>query len=72
MIYAKGNVVNGKMVLSDVQQIDQSTLTSDCFLIQIQGASACTTCENLNKPRICGGMKLREKYGVPAPIVKKR
>jgi hypothetical protein len=72
MIYAKGHVVNGNVVLTEQQTIDTSTLTSDCFLIQIKGASACTNCENLNKPRKCGGMGIREKFGVPAPIVKKR
>lgn len=72
MIYAQGNVVNGKVVLTDKKIIDQKTLTADCFMIQIKGASACKTCENLNKPRKCGGMKIRAKYGVPPPITKKR
>lgn len=72
MIYATAKVVNGKVVLSNQQVIDTKTLTADCFLIQIKGAAACTDCENLNKPRKCGGMRLREKYGVPAPVVKKR
>lgn len=72
MIYAKGNVVNGKLVLTEKKIIDQSSLSADCFMIQINGAAACKTCENLNKPRICGGMALREKYGVPPPVVKKR
>ena len=72
MIYAKAKVVNGHVVLSDIQEVDQSRLTADCFMIQIQGAKACEKCENLNKPRKCGGMRLREKYGVPPPIVKKR
>lgn len=72
MVYAKGHVENGKLVMTDVQEIDQTTLTADCFLIQIKGASACTTCENLNKPRVCGGMALRGKYGVPAPVTRKR
>lgn len=72
MLYAKGNVVNGKVILTEKKTIDQSKLTADCFMIQIKGAEACKTCENLNKPRICGGMALREKYGVPPPVVKKR
>jgi hypothetical protein len=72
MMYATGKVVNGNVVLSDMQQVDQTTLTADCFLIQIRGSSACTDCENLNKPRKCGGMRLRDKYGVPAPVVRKR
>jgi hypothetical protein len=72
MIYAKGIVINGNVVLSEQQTIDTSNLTSDCFMIQMKGASACTNCEYLNKPRKCGGIKIREKYGVPAPVVKKR
>lgn len=72
MIYADGSVVDGQVVLSNVQQINQATLTADCFMIQIKGAAACTTCEYLNKPRLCGGMAIREKYGVPAPVVRKR
>lgn len=72
MIYATASVVNGKVVLDNMQQVDTSELSADCFMIQIKGAAACTDCENLNKPRKCGGMRLREKYGVPAPIVKKR
>lgn len=72
MLYAKGNVVNGKVILTEKKTIDQSKLTADCFMIQINGAAACNTCENLNKPRKCGGMALRGKYGVPPPVVKKR
>jgi hypothetical protein len=72
MIYAKGNLVNGKIVLTEKREIDQTTLTADCFMIQFCGAEACSKCEYLNKPRKCGGMRLREKYGVPAPVVKKR
>jgi hypothetical protein len=67
MVYAKGSVINGKVVLTEQQTIDTSTLTAGCFMIQIHGAEACTTCENLDKPRKCGGMSIREKYGVPLP-----
>ena len=70
MIYAKGTVVNGKVVLSDKKIVDTSKFTADCFMIQMNGAAACTNCENLNKPRKCGGMRLREQYGVPPPIKK--
>jgi|WetSurMetagenome_2_1015567.scaffolds.fasta_scaffold1231595_2 hypothetical protein len=72
MIYATAKVVNGKVVLSDKKIVDTSAFTADCFMIQMNGAAACTTCENLNKPRKCGGMLLREKYGVPPPVVKKK
>lgn len=71
MMYFKAKIVNGKPVLYDARHIDQSTLNPGCLLIQIDGAEACQKCENLNKPRKCGGMDLREKYGVPAPVKKK-
>ena len=72
MLYAKAHIENGQLKLTDEKTVDQSTLTSDCWLIQIEGPTACTTCECLNKPRLCGGMKLRAKLGVPAPITRKR
>jgi hypothetical protein len=71
MIYGKGKILNGKIVITDQKVIDQNTLTSDCWLIQFNGPEACKTCECLNKPRKCGGMKLREKYGVPPPVTRK-
>lgn len=71
MIYATAKVVNGKVVLTDKKIVDTKNFTADCFMIQMKGAAACTNCENLNKPRKCGGMRLREQYGVPAPIKKK-
>jgi len=63
MKYAKGQVQNGKVVLTDVKQIDLSTLTANCLLIQANGAKACKICKNLNKPRKCG---------VPLPVTEKR
>lgn len=72
MIYGKGRIVNGKVVITEQRKIDETTLTADCFMIQINGAEACKTCENLNKPRKCGGMRLREKLGVPPPVTRKR
>lgn len=72
MMYGKAKIVNGKIEITDQKEIDQSTLTSDCFMIQINGAEACKTCEYLNKPRKCRGMKLREKLGVPPPVTRKR
>lgn len=71
MIYGEAELVNGKVVIVNKRVIDQSTLTADCFMIQIKGADACKGCENLNKPRKCGGMRLREKYGVPPPVTRK-
>ena len=72
MLYQKSTVENGKMKVTDAKVVDQSQLTSACWIIQIEGAKACTTCEFLNKPRQCGGMKIRELLGVPAPVYKSR
>lgn len=72
MLFGKAKLVNGKLEIYDKKEIDQTTLTSDCFSIQFEGAKACVACEYRNKPRMCGGMALREKYGVPPPVVRKR
>jgi hypothetical protein len=40
--------------------IDQSTLTSECWLIQFNGLKACESCEFKNK-KSCGGKNIRKK-----------
>lgn len=45
--------------------VDQSTLTSDCWLIQIEGIGACNRCSCFNKrtgkpKKDCGGKRIRE------------
>jgi hypothetical protein len=72
MMYSEARIENGQLVHSNVKIISQSELTSDCWMIQINGAKACTTCEYKNKPRLCGGMAIRKKLGVPEPITRKR
>jgi len=72
MLYSKAKVENGQLVITESKTVDQATLTSDCFVIQIEGSSACAACEYKNKPRLCGGMKIRERLGVPAPVTRKR
>jgi hypothetical protein len=37
MVYAKAKYENGKVVFTERQEIDTSTLTPGCFLIQIKG-----------------------------------
>lgn len=72
MIYGKGKIVNGNVVITDKREINPASLTEGCLLIQINGADACKECECLNKPRKCGGINLREKYGVPPPVTRKK
>jgi len=58
--YNKSKIENGKLVVTESKQIDQSELTADCWLIQFDGLSACKDCELLNKPD-CGGREIRKR-----------
>ena len=60
MEYSKGKIVNGKLVITESKQIDQSKLTGDCWIIQFEGISACTHCEYLNT-KDCGGKNIRKQ-----------
>ena len=71
MLYQKATVENGQVKILETKVVDQSKLTSDCWMIQIEGAKACEKCEFKNKPRLCGGMKIREKYGI-LPVSKSK
>jgi hypothetical protein len=58
---------NGIAVEEDVIEINQTHLTSDCWLIQFHGLRACTTCEcrrGTKNHKECGGgetLKAMEK-----------
>ncbi len=54
MIYGELKMVNGQVVVENQKEIDQSTLTSDCWLIQFTGLKACETCE-IKGTSECGG-----------------
>ena len=60
MLYQKAEVKDGQVVITESKEIDQSKLTSDCWLIQFNGLSACETCEFVNTPD-CGGQAIREQ-----------
>jgi hypothetical protein len=45
--------------LSDQKTIDQSQLTSDCWLIQFNGLIACKTCEAYGSEDCGGGATLK-------------
>jgi len=40
--------------------IPQNALTSECWLIQMQGLEACKTCKEKDTPE-CGGKNIRKK-----------
>lgn len=60
MKYQKAKVENGQLVITESKEIDQSTLTSDCWLVQFNGLSACKTCE-LKDTTECGGGETLKK-----------
>ena len=59
MKYSEGYVENGQLKFENEKEIDQNTLTSDCWSIQINGLSACTKCEYNNTDECGGGETLK-------------
>ena len=57
MKYNKAVVKNGQIEIVETKTIDQSNLTSDCWLIQFNGLEACKNCKVKNTPD-CGGGKI--------------
>jgi hypothetical protein len=60
MKYQKAIIKDSQVVIIESKEIDQSTLTSDCWLIQFNGLAACESCESLNKSE-CGGQSNRKQ-----------
>ena len=58
MLYQKAKIENGQMVITESKVIDQSKLTSDCWLIQFGGLSACENCPAKDTSD-CGGQAIR-------------
>jgi len=54
MLYQKLEFKNGKIVVTESKEVDQRSLTSDCWLIQFSGLKACESCE-LKNTDDCGG-----------------
>jgi hypothetical protein len=59
MLYQTAAIENGKMVITSSKEIDQRSLTADCWLVQFQGLSACKTCQYKRKKNCGGGMTLK-------------
>ena len=58
MLYQEMEMENGQPVIKKSKVIDQSKLTSDCWLIQFVGLAACKDCEYANTDE-CGGQSIR-------------
>jgi len=69
--YAKAKVENGKIVETDIKTVDQKKLTAECWLVRINGLSACKDCE-LKDTGECGGAEIRKtgrnSKGIKIPI----
>jgi hypothetical protein len=65
MLYQKAVVKDNKVVITESKEIDQNTLTSDCWLIQFNGLSACKDCEVKNTPECGGGRTLTKMQTKP-------
>lgn len=57
-------------VVKTVKAINQSSLTDECWLVQIFGKGKCLSCKD--KDRNCGGKKIRRtgknKKGISVPL----
>jgi hypothetical protein len=70
MLYHKAKVNNGHVKNTKSIEVDQNKLTADCWMIQLEGAKACEKCKHRDQPHNCGGMAIRKKLGVPAPMTR--
>ena len=70
MLFQTVKFVDGKAVLTDTKVVDQSKLTSECWLIQIQGLKACEGCPCMSKKtgmpktrgeHACGGVAIHKR-----------
>jgi len=59
MKYIEAAIEGGVVVEKEVIEIDQSKLTSDCWLIQFKGLKACENCEAKDTDE-CGGKDIRK------------
>lgn len=60
MRYSEGEIVNGRLVEKNIKIINSSSLTCDCWLVQIKGLEACKTCDIKDTKKCGGGMTLKQ------------
>lgn len=60
MEYRQAKIENGKIKTLSIVHVNQSEMTSDCWLIQFRGLDACTTCE-FKRTADCGGKAILKK-----------
>jgi hypothetical protein len=60
VLWQKAAIENGQLKIVESKEVDQRSLTSDCWPIQIEGIKACTECEFLGT-KDCGGKRIRKQ-----------
>jgi len=60
MEYKEGYVENNQLKVKNIKVVDQSTMTSDCWLIQFNGLSACENCDIKHTDECSGGLTLNK------------
>lgn len=63
MLYQKAKIENGKVVITESKQVDQSKLTADCWIVQFNGIEACNECEYRDTKDCGGGETLKKLEG---------
>jgi hypothetical protein len=54
MVYQKAKIKDNQVVITESKEVNQKTLNSDCWLVQIEGLDACETCP-AKSTKDCGG-----------------
>lgn len=62
---------DGKAVETEVKEIDQNKLSSECWMVQFHGLEYCATCRAKDTHE-CGGVNIRDtgynKKGFKVPV----
>jgi len=59
MEYGKAVIENGRLVVTETKTINQANLSSECWMVQFNGLTACESCEYLDTED-CGGKEIRK------------
>lgn len=60
MLFQKAVIEDGKVKITESKEVNQKSLTSDCWLIQLQGLKVCESCEVRNTEECGGGESLKK------------
>jgi hypothetical protein len=60
MLFQKAIIEDGKVKITESKEVNQKILTSDCWLIQLEGLRACENCDGRNTEDCGGGESLRK------------